>query len=145
MRKWSVPWVRPRYTVGVKIKSEMILLSNAEEVASSKTYAPFKTREHIPYPISDQNGQNWPKLLKNRQRSVKQFEASASSTRFGLRHARLKVVVLQPTVVSDLGASFSRLGCFVLRFKVLRFRNYRYRVPQKEVGTPQKEVVIFSL
>ena len=52
------------------------------------------------------------------------------STWFGLRHARLKVVFLQRTVVSrfgcfvfefwmlrfrDLGASFSRFGCFVAR------------------------------
>ena len=57
-------------------------------------------------------------------------DASVASTWFGLRHARLKVVVLQPTVVSRfgcfvfefwvlrlrvLGASFSRFGCFVLR------------------------------
>ena len=57
-------------------------------------------------------------------------DASIASTWFGLRHARLKVVVLQRTVVSslscsifefwvlrfrDLGASFSRFGCFVLR------------------------------
>ena len=40
-------------------------------------------------------------------------DASVASTWFGrLRHARLKVVVLQPTVVA-LGASFSRFGCFV--------------------------------
>ena len=39
------------------------------------------------------------------------------STWFGLRHARLKVVVLQPTVVS-------RFGCFVFEFWVLRFRDF---------------------
>ena len=65
-------------------------------------------------------------------------DASIASTWFGLRHARLKVVVLQPTVVSrfgcflvfefwvlrfrDLGASFSRFGCFVFEIWVLRFR-----------------------
>ena len=64
-------------------------------------------------------------------------DASIASTWFGLRHARLKVVVLQRTVVSslscsifefwvlrfrDLGASFSRFGCFVFEFWVLRFR-----------------------
>ena len=63
-------------------------------------------------------------------------DASVASTWFGLRHARLKVVVLQPTVVSrfgcflgfdfwvlrfrDLGASFSSFGCFVFEIWVLR-------------------------
>ena len=57
-------------------------------------------------------------------------DSSVASTWFGLRHARLKVVVLQRTSSSslgcfvfessvlrfrDLGASFSRFGCFVLR------------------------------
>ena len=42
-------------------------------------------------------------------------DVSIASTWFGLRHARLKVVVLQPTVVS-------RFGCFVFEFWVLRFR-----------------------
>ena len=42
-------------------------------------------------------------------------DASIASTWFGLRHARLKVVVLQRTVVS-------RFGCFVFEFWVLRFR-----------------------
>ena len=42
-------------------------------------------------------------------------DASVASTWFGLRHARLKVVVLQPTMVS-------RFGCFVFEFWVLRFR-----------------------
>ena len=42
-------------------------------------------------------------------------DVSISSTWFGLRHARLKVVVLEPTVVS-------RFGCFVFEFWVLRFR-----------------------
>ena len=55
-------------------------------------------------------------------------DASVASTWFGLRHATLKVLVLQRTVVSSfgcfvfeiwvlrfrvLGASFSRFGCFV--------------------------------
>ena len=34
--------------------------------------------------------------------------------KFGLRHARLKVVVLQHTVISSF-------GCFVFEFWVLRF------------------------
>ena len=42
-------------------------------------------------------------------------DASIASTWFGLCHARLKVVVLQRTVVS-------RFGCFVFEFWVLRFR-----------------------
>ena len=61
--------------------------------------------------------------------------ASVASTWFGLRHARLKVVVLQRTVVSSfgcfvfeiwvlrfrvLGASFSRFRCFVFDIWVLR-------------------------
>ena len=66
-------------------------------------------------------------------------DASVASTRFGLRRARLKIVVLQPTVVSrfgcflvfefwvlrfrDLGAPFSSYGCFVFEFWVLRFRD----------------------
>ena len=41
-------------------------------------------------------------------------DASAASTWFGLRHAGLNIVVLQPTVVS-------RFGCFVFEFWVLRF------------------------
>ena len=82
-------------------------------------------------------------------------DAFIASTWFGLRHARLKVVVLQRTVVSRfgcfvlrslfskvVGASFLSPGCtvfefsvlhfrdlgascFGLRFRVLRFRNYR--------------------
>ena len=36
--------------------------------------------------------------------------------KFGFRHARLKVVVLQPTVISSF-------GCFVFEFWVLRFRD----------------------
>ena len=36
--------------------------------------------------------------------------------KFGLRHARLKVVVLQHTVISSF-------GCFVFEFWVLRFRD----------------------
>ena len=49
------------YTVvGVNIKREMVLSPNDEEVAnSSKKHTQFKTRVHKPYPISDQNGQNW--------------------------------------------------------------------------------------
>ena len=43
-------------------------------------------------------------------------DASFASTWFGLRHARLKVVVLQPTVIL-------RFGCFVFEFWVLRFRD----------------------
>ena len=35
---------------------------------------------------------------------------------FGLRHARLKVVVLQPTVISSF-------GCVIFEFWVLRFRD----------------------
>ena len=60
--------------------------------------------------------------------------ASIASTWFGLHQARLKVVVLQPTVVSRFGCfvleswvlRFRDLGasCFGLRFRVLRFRNY---------------------
>ena len=38
----------------------MVLSPNDEEVAnSSKKHTQFKTRVHKPYPISDQNGQNW--------------------------------------------------------------------------------------
>ena len=52
-------------------------------------------------------------------------DASVASTWFGrLRHARLKVVVLEPTVVA-LGASFFEIW-------VLRFRNYRKRRPKTE-------------
>ena len=48
------------YTVGVNIKREMVLSPNDEEVAnSSKKHTQFKTRRHKPYPVSDQNGQNW--------------------------------------------------------------------------------------
>ena len=70
-------------------------------------------------------------------------DASVTSTWFGLRHAKLKVVVLQPTVVSRfecflvfefwvlrfqdlgapfrfLGASFSSFRCFVFEIWVLR-------------------------
>ena len=36
--------------------------------------------------------------------------------KFGLRLARLKVVVLQPTVISSF-------GCFVFEFWVIRFRD----------------------
>ena len=46
-------------------------------------------------------------------------DASAASTWFGLRHAGLNIVVLQPTVVS-------RFGCFVFEFWVLRFRVLRF-------------------
>ena len=61
-----------------------------------------------------------------------------ASTWFGLRHARLKVVVLQHTVVSRfgcfifefwvlrfrvLGAPFSSFGCFIFEIWVLRFRD----------------------
>ena len=64
-------------------------------------------------------------------------DAFIASTWFGLRHARLKVVVLQRTVVSRfgcfvfefwvlrfrvLGALFSSFGCFVFEIWVLRFR-----------------------
>ena len=61
-------------------------------------------------------------------------DASIASIWFGLRHARLKVIVLQRTVVSRFGCfvfefwvlRFRDLGasCFGLRFRVLRFRNY---------------------
>ena len=38
----------------------MVFLTNDEEVAnSSKKHTQFKTREHEPYPISDQNGRHW--------------------------------------------------------------------------------------
>ena len=37
----------------------MVLSHNDEEVASSKKHTQFKSRVHKPYPISDQNGQNW--------------------------------------------------------------------------------------
>ena len=50
-------------------------------------------------------------------------DASIASTWFGLRHARLKVVVLQRTVVSSLRAPFSSFGCFVFEIWVLRFRD----------------------
>ena len=42
------------------------------------------------------------------------MDVSIAFTWFGLRHARLKVVVLQRTVVS-------RFGCFVFEFWKLRF------------------------
>ena len=45
--------------MGVNIKREMVLSPNDEEVASSKKHTRFKKRVHKPYPISDQNGQNW--------------------------------------------------------------------------------------
>ena len=61
-------------------------------------------------------------------------DASIASTWFGLRHARLKVVVLQRTVVSSLLCSifefwvlcFRDLGAsyFGPRCRVLRFQNY---------------------
>ena len=61
-------------------------------------------------------------------------DASIASTWFGLRHARLKVVVLQRTVVLSLSCSifefwvlrFRDLGasCFGPRCQVLCFRNY---------------------
>ena len=35
------------------------LSPNDEEVDSSKKHTQFKTRVHKPYPISDQDGQNW--------------------------------------------------------------------------------------
>ena len=49
------------YTVvGVNIKREMVLSPNDEQVAnSSKKHTQFKTRKHKPYPVSNQNGQNW--------------------------------------------------------------------------------------
>ena len=47
-------------------------------------------------------------------------DVSIASTWFGLRHARLKVVVLQRTVVS-------RFGCFVFEFWMLRFRVLSHR------------------
>ena len=43
-------------------------------------------------------------------------DASIASTWFGLRHARLKVVVLQRTVVSSL-------SCSIFEFWVLRFQD----------------------
>ena len=46
-------------TVGINIKREMVLSPNDEEVASSKNHTQFKTRVHKPYPISNQNDQNW--------------------------------------------------------------------------------------
>ena len=89
--------------------------------------------------------------------------ASIASTWFGLRHARLKVVVLQRTVVlslwcsifefwvlrfRDLGASFSRFGCFVFEFWVLRFRDLgascfglRFRVLRFRNYQPFKEAI----
>ena len=67
-------------------------------------------------------------------------DASIASTWFGLRHARLRVVVLQRTVVSSLGCSVSEFwmlrfrdlgtSCFGLRFRVLRFRNYPLRAQE---------------
>ena len=47
------------YTVvGVNIKREMVLSANDEVANSSKKHTQFKTRRHIPYPVSDQNGRN---------------------------------------------------------------------------------------
>ena len=43
-------------------------------------------------------------------------DACVACTWFVLRHARLKVAVLQPTVVS-------RFGCFIFEPWVLRFRD----------------------
>ena len=48
-------------------------------------------------------------------------DASIASTWFGLRHARLKVVVLHRTV-------FSSLWCSIFEFWVLRFRDFGYFV-----------------
>ena len=58
--------------------------------------------------------------------------ASATSTWFGLRHTRRKIVVIQPTVVSSFGCFvFDRCfvfecfffdRCFVFEIEVLRFR-----------------------
>ena len=50
-------------------------------------------------------------------------DASVASTWFCLRHARLKVVVLQPSVVSSLGYFVFGFGCFVFEVLELRFRN----------------------
>ena len=47
-------------------------------------------------------------------------DASIASTWFGLRHARLKVVVLQRTVVSSL-------SCSIFEFWVLRFRDLVFK------------------
>ena len=51
-----------------------------------------------------------------KRRKGKCFFGPVDSTWFGFRHARLKVVVLQPTVVSSF-------GCFVFEIRVLRFRD----------------------
>ena len=40
------------------IKSDLLEEENSEKVASSKNRTHFQIRVHIPYPISDQNGQN---------------------------------------------------------------------------------------
>ena len=62
------PYFRPdaeavygTYTVGLNIKREMVVIAyNDEEVASSKKKIPnSRTRVHKPYPIWDQNDQNW--------------------------------------------------------------------------------------
>ena len=56
----SPPYFRPnRYVHDWRIKRETVLSPNDEEVASSKKHPQFKIRVHKPYPISDQNGQNW--------------------------------------------------------------------------------------
>ena len=83
-------------------------------------------------------------------------DASVASTWFGLRHARLKVVVLQRTSLSRfgcfvfdfLGASFSRFGCSVFEFWVLRFRDLgascfglRFRVLRFRNYQPFKEAI----
>ena len=49
----------------------MVSSLNDEEVASSKKHTRFKTRVHKPYPISDQNGQNWyPISDQNGQKTI---------------------------------------------------------------------------
>ena len=40
------------------IKSDLLEEENCEKVASSDNCTQFQIRVHIPYPISDQNGQN---------------------------------------------------------------------------------------
>ena len=99
-------------------------------------------------------------MARNFQKKGKRkcFFGPVDSTWFGLRHARLKVVVLQPTVVSsfgcfvfeirvlsfrDLGASFSSFRCFVFEFWVLRasvfvFEGFVFKTTLHNSQKPQK-------
>ena len=87
--------------------------------------------QHHPTSAGKESNAPWPGLVD----LIGGADASVASTWFGLCHARLKVVVLQPTVGSRfgcfvfefwvphfgvLGAPISSFGCFVFEIWVLR-------------------------